>query len=118
MTTTYAIARLQVAGTHAWLSQPRNAPRPYLAHHHRHLFHIEVAVPVSHGDREVEILALGMDVRQVLESGFQAGEGGELAFGACSCEYLAEYIATGLAHPVAYVRVFEDGENGAEWRRD
>lgn len=116
--TTYAIARVQMPGLHAWATQPPNAPRPYLAHDHRHMFHIEVAVPVSHGDREVEILELGQRVRKLLGTSFARTSWGEVAFEARSCEHIAEIIATKLGGPVAWVRVFEDGENGAEWRAD
>jgi hypothetical protein len=119
-----AIARITFPGLHAWANQPADAPRRYLHTPHRHLFHVEIGVPVNHGDREVEILALGGAVRSIVEA-FGRTSDGDIDLGARSCEHLAEYIGARIAMlaqagcdvaPPSYVRVFEDNENGAEWR--
>ena len=111
-----AIARVTVPGMHAWRTQPPGSPRAYLNAPHRHLFHLEVGVVVSHGDRQVEILALGQQVRDIVERSYAKAPDGEVDFGDRSCEHIAEQIAGALQPFPAYVRVFEDGENGAEWR--
>ncbi len=111
-----AIARVTVPGLHAWRTQPVGAPRPYLNSPHRHLFHIEVGVAVSHGDRQVEILALGQQVRTLIGMTYPTTSDGEVDFGERSCEHIAEALAGAIQPFPSYVRVFEDAENGAEWR--
>ena len=111
-----AIARITFEGVHAWGSQPPDAPRRYLSTPHRHLFHVEVAIPVSHGDRQVEILELGRQVRTLVGMTYPMTSDGDIDFGDRSCEHIAEMLAYKLQPFPQYVRVFEDNENGAEWR--
>lgn len=114
--TCYAVARTTVEGLHCWASQPAGAPRTYLAQPHRHLFTIEVGIPVSHGDREVEILALAATARQTLAKHYGRAVDGEVQFGARSCEDIATFLGEALS--AAFVRVYEDDENGAEWHAE
>jgi len=114
-----AIARIQVPGLHAWGHQPNTEPRRYLGNQHRHVFHVEAAVRVTHYDRDVEILELGHAVSQCLRQQFNVLDTGELDFGSQSCEQLALFITQVVTrYDFEYIRVLEDNENGAEWRRD
>ena len=100
------IVRFQVEGFHRW---PDATPaRAYLAQRHRHMFHVEASIDVSHDDREIEF----HDLLDFCRVHFPGGE-----LGSQSCEQMA----AGLAHEItrAYpgrrvmVSVFEDGEVGA-----
>ena len=100
--------RTTVAGFHNW-PQPY-AGREYLSSRHRHLFHVKVAVPVAHDDRDIEFHDLLDEV-----NGWLRQFRGE--FGPQSCEAigreLGKYLL--LQHPVGWVEVevSEDGEAGA-----
>jgi len=113
---TYVVATFRFAGIHRWASQPDSAPRRYLAAAHRHLFHAEVAVEVSHDDRDVEILALREAALDAIRRTFPTLPTGEFNLGESSCESLCKVIASSVTAFVkrpALVKVFEDGENGA-----
>jgi hypothetical protein len=100
-------------GFHSWEGAP--AGREYLAHPHRHLFHVRAEVDVDHGDREVEFHDL---LDQVVD--YCGGLVGLLG----SCEAIAEVLAVELERRYpgrrVAVDVSEDGEAGATvtlWRR-
>lgn len=106
--------RFRVAGLHRWPAA--TGARAYLAHPHRHLFHIAVSTAVTHDDREIEFHDL-----QHVASGLLAGaaqtpdapQPGVLQFGAQSCEALARLLADHLASHYRrgfQVSVSEDGE--------
>lgn len=103
---TLVIVRFQVEGFHCWPAAPEN--RSYLRERHRHLFHVEARVEVTHDDREIEI----HDLRDFCLMHFPSGELGSL-----SCENLATILMLEIrnAFPdrVIQVEVLEDGENGA-----
>lgn len=100
----------QVVGWHNWADAP--AHRAYLAHPHRHVFHVKVTIPVEHDDREVEFHDLLDWVhRQGLEV---IGPGGQ--FGGQSCETIAARLADLVQREygrACEVEVSEDGECGA-----
>ncbi len=108
MITTEVWVRYTVEGWHNWPDAPPH--RDYLAAPHRHLFHVEVRVPVTHSDREVEFHDLLAFCR---ESG--RGPGGHM--GRASCEMMAAKLAVGIVDHfnVSYtvVTISEDGECGA-----
>jgi hypothetical protein len=103
---TNVIVRTIFEGIHSW----RNCDVPevnYLKYPHRHLFHIELKIPVKHNDRDVEFIKLKHQLNDLLLSKFPDG-----AMDQMSCEGLAEYLLK--AFSAIYVSVFEDNENGAE----
>ena len=55
---TEIFVKLRVPGFHHWPNPSIN--RAYLGDSHRHLFHLEVSMPVGHSDREVEFHDLSM----------------------------------------------------------
>lgn len=103
---TYAVVRFTSEGFHCW--PDASGKREYLSHSHRHLFHVEAKVEVTHENREIEF----QDLRDACISFFGGGD-----FGALSCEALAATLAQRLKALYArevVVSVFEDGEMGAE----
>jgi len=108
---TEIFVKLRVPGFHHWPNPSIN--RAYLGESHRHLFHLEVSMPVGHSDREVEFHDLLDDVRTL----FPAGQD----HGGKSCEMMAEQIGHTLRvhykRPVT-VEVSEDGEVGARITTD
>lgn len=97
--------RFQSAGIHHWPAA--TGARAYLAVPHRHQFHVEVAVPVSHDDREVEF----HDLLDFCRSEFPTGD-----LGAQSCEMLARQLGEAVLrryHRPVTVTVSEDGECGS-----
>lgn len=110
MTTAATIfVRLQVPGWHRWDGAPPH--RDYLAHPHRHTFHIEARMQVRHDDREVEFHDVIDRVRGLLK---QLAPGGD--FGGQSCERIAAVLGRALAcsyDRACQVTVSEDDECGA-----
>lgn len=104
---TQVVVRFQCPGLHRWPFAPER--RRYLAHLHRHLFHVEVRLEVLHQDREIEF----HDLLDFCLMHFPGGDQGSK-----SCEMMAE----GMVNDViarwpgrrVQVAVFEDGEVGAE----
>lgn len=88
---------------HRWKDAPPEVS--FLRYWHRHLFHVRVDVPVSHGNRDVEFFTLKEKLQQHLRD---VWEGTRFEF---SCEQIADAL---LAKFDAFkVEVSEDGENGA-----
>lgn len=97
--------RFQVEGWHHWPDAPEH--RAYLGRDHRHMFHVEVSVPVAEDDREIEFHDL-LDFARIRFGGGQMG--GQ------SCEMMARDLCRRVTvryDRPATVRVFEDGEVGA-----
>lgn len=107
----FATVRFTFEGLHCWPDAP--AHRTYLASDHRHLFHFEVSIEVMHDDREIEFHDL-MD----LCKDFVLMRLGPPDFGPKSCEHmarqLADYLRGRWPNRYGMVKVFEDGEAGAE----
>lgn len=99
-------AKIDYDATHNWPEAATIEPRvAYLANEHRHLFRIELYKSVDHGDRDVEFIVLGEDIRKYLDDTYNH------IFGRKSCEDLAEEL---LNHfDCEQVSVAEDAENGA-----
>lgn len=103
--------RFTYPGFHRWAGAP--AHRSYLADRHRHLFHVEVRMQVSHDDREIEFHDLLDRARAIFE--FELGTNGN--FGSHSCEMLGRELGGRLARMyqrAVTVIVSEDGECGAQ----
>lgn len=111
-------ARFTRPGLHHWPDAPPR--RGYLAHDHRHLFHVEVRVAVAHSERAVEFHDLAEQAAAVFDTlGTRYHPDSTLVqFGPQSCETLARRLADGLGGsglPVRSVTVSEDGENDSTW---
>lgn len=98
--------RFREVGFHCWPGAPEH--RDYLRDRHRHVFHVEVRLPVRADDsREIEY-------HDALDVAIERWPGEEL--GSSSCELLAQTLADELAEWAerdCTVSVSEDGENGA-----
>jgi hypothetical protein len=103
--------KLLFEALHNWSTIPPEAEACYLSLRHRHVFHITVAVRVSHDDRDVEFIELKHKVEKFLKETYPEMLNGIPFLRDTSCEMLATTI---LQHFEAeYVIVSEDGENGA-----
>jgi len=82
----------------------------FLATPHRHIFHFEVTIEVTHSDRDIEFIQF----KRWLENLYK---GGTLALDYKSCEMLGddiyEAIATRYPDRNITITVSEDNENGA-----
>lgn len=115
---TIVFIKTQFAGVHRWKDAPEDC---VLLYWHRHMFHVEAHVFVSHDNRDVEFFDLQQRVDDIIFHKY-AGRRFE-----DSCEQIARTIMTGLqetyrdpntgkdrnGYNVACVQVSEDGENGA-----
>lgn len=106
-----ATVRFVREGFHHW---PDATPaRRYLAQRHRHLFHVEASIEVRHSEREIEF----HDFLKFCREHF-GGYGENREFGPHSCEALAEALAKKITlqfpNRSVIVKVFEDGEVGAQ----
>lgn len=102
------IVTLQHEAVHNWpgvTDHPELPEVQYLQHPHRHMFHILCKKPVSHDDRDVEIINFKHDIKEYLDSKITA------AMGSMSCELLALNLLKQFN--LSYCEVMEDGENGA-----
>lgn len=103
MKNTKVVVNLQVEGIHQWDGCDIEEVI-FLIHPHRHIFHIEVHKEVSHADRDIEIIQLKRQIKNWF--------GDEpVIFGSKSCEMIAEELLAAVG--AVYVKVLEDGENGA-----
>lgn len=100
------IVRFAVEGFHNWPDAAGD--RSYLAARHRHMFHVEVQIAVTHNDREIEF----HDFLDFCKANCAKGE-----LGAYSCEDIAEDLINKItlwrSGRKVIVKVFEDGEVGA-----
>jgi len=118
---TTVVVTTQYEGLHCWPDCPLEEVA-FLRDKHRHMFHVRVEVPVTHDDRQLEIIRLKRELRGILQYFAEGIEEGEpFDFGSMSCEMLAKNIAAELHLRTAMpylIEVLEDGENGAVWRVD
>lgn len=117
---TEVIISFQIEGFHNWPAAAEyDKEVAFLADRHRHIFHFRLWKPVTHSDRDIEIILFKREVIKWLIDiyGKRHAWGGlitataPLEFGAMSCEQIAENLLTAFA--CSRVEVLEDGENGA-----
>lgn len=116
----WAVVRTRFAAVHRWPAAATNGARHnYLAHPHRHEFHVQVTVEQFHDDRDLEFLELKDVVERSLPVPIPGGPYPIPDISATSCETLCQRFAdaveqAGLADGRrVVVSVSEDGENGA-----
>lgn len=106
--TMLAVVRTQFEAWHYWPDAPDE--QKYLRDSHRHIFHVEVAAVQSHNNRDVEYHDMKRKLDRMLGMRYQRHLYEK------SCEMVAQEVAEwGKVHgyEVAYVKIFEDNENGA-----
>lgn len=114
---TYVIVRLQIDGEHNFPAAAKLFPEvAFLAHPHRHMFHIEAKREVFHDDRDVEFIMFKRDIQDYLKQMYYKPEKRMHVFGAMSCEMIAKDIMNQFN--CKSVKVWEDLENGAEVIRE
>jgi len=102
----YVRVRSQFVGWHKWKDAPDDVA--FLRDFHRHVFKVELVVPVRHGDREVEFFTLQKQLDGFLARNYAGRKFLE------SCEQIAENIGVNFLHSHE-VTVSEDGENDGIW---
>lgn len=90
-------------GFHRWEHAPDNVS--FLRDFHRHVFHVKLAVRVTHHNRDVEFFTLKDKVEHFIKYEYHG------KFFPYSCEQIAEQLFNEFG--AEWVEVSEDGENGA-----
>lgn len=90
-------------------TDPNLSDVAFLANEHRHIFHFNVAIEVTHNDRDIEFIQF----KRWLESLYQGTL--QLNYKSCEmiCDDLYEAIAKRYPDRKIEISVSEDGENGA-----
>ena len=96
--------RAQFEALHSWPQASGDVA--FLAHPHRHVFHVQVDVQVKTTSREVEFILLKRKVTRLLDGQRNLPETAHW-----SCERWAEWLLDKVN--ACRVEVSEDGENGA-----
>lgn len=105
----FIVCNVTVEGFHYW----RNAPVKYgyLRNNHRHMFNIELHIPVVELNREIEFI----DEQRIIKERILEEFGDSLGyaqFEGMSCEHIAEWLMN--EYPTAtYCKVIEDTNGGA-----
>jgi len=111
---TYVIIKDQFPAFHAWSACPYDEVA-FLRQPHRHMFHIQIKIKVSHYNRDVEFFMIKNTLAKILHESYV-----NQFFGDASCEMLCKNIKQDLVsnYPILLnihsIQVWEDGENGAE----
>ena len=99
------VVRFQFIGIHSWPDAPANQ-ESYLAYPHRHVFHVEAVLDVTHTERDVEFIALKEAmIEHCKHKGFEGPHN-------LSCELMAMKLLNRFE--LRRGRGFEGNENGAE----
>lgn len=104
----YIITRNSIRGFHCWPGAPDRLK--FLRHKHRHVFEITCVIPVTHADRQREIIETEIEIDNYLTARYGNGH---MELGAMSCEMLAKELADKFG--CQSVTVLEDGYGGARY---
>ena len=105
----FIVCNVTIEGFHYW----ENAPviYGYLRNNHRHMFNIELHIPVRDLDREIEFI----EEQRIIKERILAKFGDRLGyaqFEGMSCEHIAKWLME--EYPTAtYCKVIEDTNGGA-----
>lgn len=110
MIRTTVSVRVDMPGLHCWPAAPKH--RAYLRSSHHHVFSVVATMPVTHGDRDVELHDMREVVGLALTRLFPDGE-----LGARSCEHVAARLLDELPG-LSEVTVSEDEFHWATARRE
>lgn len=103
---TLVYAKFQFEGFHSWPGAADIPEVSFLAARHRHMFHVRLAVEVSHADRDVEFITLKKSAEEWCNKMAKQN-----AVAHWSCEAWAQALVTEFR--ASFADVSEDGENGA-----
>lgn len=110
---TLIVVTLQIEALHHWPEALAEFPvMGFLAHPHRHIFHVTAKKEVSHDNRDIEIIAFKRKLHLYLQQTYWDYDLDVCNFQAKSCEMLAKELIE--YHDLQYCQVLEDNENGAE----
>jgi hypothetical protein len=104
----YIIARNSIKGFHRWDNAPEHLK--FLRHEHRHVFEITCVIPVTHDDRDLEIIETEIEIENYLMARYGDSHR-HLQLGTMSCEMLAKELCEKFDCKSVTVR--EDGYGGA-----
>lgn len=105
---TTIIVTTQFVGIHQWNDAPDEVS--FLKHPHRHIFHVEVELPVGHDDRELEYFMVIKIVDDIIEKFDNEW------IKTKSCEHIATELCNKLCSHYkrsCIVKITEDNENGS-----
>lgn len=107
--TMYVICNVVVEGFHCW----ENAPAwcDYLRNTHRHMFNIEMHVPVTEANREIEFIDYQRQIKNTIIEEF-GDDRGYAQFGGLSCEHIAQWLLEKYPN-ATYCMVIEDDNGGS-----
>lgn len=105
------IVRTSFVAVHQWKDAPMEVE--YLKAIHRHVFHVEAKIPVTHNDRQLEFFMVKKFLNKAIASLYP-----DERIGQVSCEMIAESLLKELSKNYGIkkdlsVYVSEDNENGA-----
>lgn len=113
--TTGIIITFRLEGFHNWPAAKEIFPEVgFLSDRHRHIFHFELHKEVTHDDRDIEIILFKRKVINWLNLMYNKEPNTLSApceFGSMSCEMIAKKLLREFG--CGFVKVLEDGENGA-----
>ena len=104
----FIVIRTQFEAMHCWPECPIEEVS-FLRHPHRHMFHVEVKIPVTHSDRDKGFIV----EKRKLDNFLRLLAGADKDLGRISCEDICDKIKEEMGY-ASMISVFEDGENGAE----
>lgn len=109
LTFNYITVRWQYTGFHKWKDAPDKVA--FLRHNHRHKFHAQAQIEVTHDDRELEYFMVLDVIEGQIQPFMFLGD-------VSSCEQQANFVLEGLKNIYGVDRkyrvdVSEDGENGS-----
>jgi hypothetical protein len=116
-TSSYITVKTTFVGIHQWSGCPFTEVS-FLTHPHRHIFHVDVVLPVSHDDRDLEFFIVKACLDDIIALHFERNQYTNIVYlGERSCEMIAKEIIEEFLkeHDVVWMRcsVSEDNENGA-----
>jgi hypothetical protein len=113
------MVKTQFEGMHRWANCPIDAVS-FLKNDHRHLFYVNLTLPVSHDDRDLEFFVVKSALNKSIKGLYHKDHVGIQHLGSCSCEMIAKEIIEDLLlldtfKNLAWIRctVSEDDENSA-----
>lgn len=108
-TKTYIRVRTQFEGFHYYPGASEIDPRiAFLEKEHRHMFHVEVKISVTHDDRELEFFLVKWALNEFIESGSQNHKSCEMI----ARDILEQHLIPNYGNNRTYeITVSEDGES-------
>lgn len=110
-TKTNIIINTSFPAFHNWVGAPDEFE--YLQHMHRHVFHVQIKMKVWHDNRGIEFIDAKTKFDAWLRKNYQNEE---MVNTSCEmlCKHFLDFLTRMYGPIVEYIRVLEDGENGAE----